>query len=109
MPTYDYECDACGHRFEEFQSMKDAPLKECPKCKKNKLRRLIGTGAGIIFKGSGFYTTDYRKSDSNKNGGTSSPSKSDAKPADKPKPNNNNDGGDKSCGSCGKTGPNVCD
>src|SRR5271169_3311994 len=60
MPTYDYECDACKHRFEEFQSMSDEVLKKCPECKKNKLRRLIGTGAAIIFKGSGFYQTDYR-------------------------------------------------
>ncbi len=60
MPTYDYECDACGHKFELFQSMKDEPEKKCPACKKKKLRRLFGAGAGIIFKGSGFYTTDYR-------------------------------------------------
>ena len=60
MPTYDYECDACQHAFEEFQSMMDKPLKKCPKCGKSKLRRLIGTGAAIIFKGSGFYQTDYR-------------------------------------------------
>src|SRR5262249_13650935 len=60
MPTYDYQCDACEHKFEEFQSMMDKPLKKCPQCKKPKLRRLIGTGAAIIFKGSGFYQTDYR-------------------------------------------------
>jgi len=60
MPTYDYECDACQHAFEEFQSMMDKPLKKCPKCGKSKLRRLIGTGAAILFKGSGFYQTDYR-------------------------------------------------
>src|SRR5438132_829470 len=66
MPTYDYVCDACGHKFEEFQSFSEEPLKKCPECKKNKLRRLFGTGAGIIFKGSGFYETDYR-SDSYKN------------------------------------------
>lgn len=60
MPTYDYSCDACGHTFEEFQSFKEEPLKKCPQCKKNKLRRLIGTGAAILFKGSGFYQTDYR-------------------------------------------------
>ena len=61
MPTYEYECQKCGHRFEEFQSMKDAHLAKCPKCK-GKLKRLIGAGAGFIFKGSGFYTTDYRSS-----------------------------------------------
>lgn len=60
MPTYDYKCGACGHQFEHFQSMKDAPLRKCPKCAKSKLERLIGTGAAIIFKGSGFYQTDYR-------------------------------------------------
>lgn len=60
MPTYDYACKACGHRFEEFQSMSSDPLKKCPECKKSKLERLIGTGAGVIFKGSGFYETDYR-------------------------------------------------
>src|SRR6266513_1503412 len=60
MPTYEYVCDACGHQFDEFQSFSDEPLKKCPKCKKKKLRRLFGSGAGIIFKGSGFYQTDYR-------------------------------------------------
>ena len=62
MPTYDYECEACGHSFEEFQSMSAEHLKKCPECKKNKLKRLIGMGGGIIFKGSGFYETDYRSS-----------------------------------------------
>jgi putative FmdB family regulatory protein len=66
MPTYEYECDACRHRFEEFQSFKDDPLTKCPECKKKKLRRLLGTGAAVIFKGSGFYQTDYR-SESYKN------------------------------------------
>lgn len=61
MPTYDYECQACGHTFEEFQSMSAESLKKCPQCKKNKLQRLIGAGAGIIFKGSGFYETDYKR------------------------------------------------
>src|SRR5271168_1193051 len=60
MPTYEYLCNACGHRFDELQSFSDAQLKKCPKCKKKKLQRLIGTGAAIIFKGSGFYQTDYR-------------------------------------------------
>lgn len=60
MPTYDYKCNACGHAFEEFQSMSAPHLKKCPKCGKNKLERLIGTGAALMFKGSGFYITDYR-------------------------------------------------
>lgn len=60
MPTYDYVCDACEHAFEEFQSIKDEPLRKCPACGKRKLRRLIGAGAAIVFKGSGFYQTDYR-------------------------------------------------
>ena len=60
MPTYEYHCDACGNDFEEFQSIKEPPTKKCPKCGKNKVRRLISSGAGVIFKGSGFYITDYR-------------------------------------------------
>lgn len=60
MPTYDYACDACHHEFEVFESISAEPQKKCPKCKKNKLRRLFGAGAGLIFKGSGFYQTDYR-------------------------------------------------
>jgi putative FmdB family regulatory protein len=59
MPTYEYECLKCGHQFEQFQSITAKPLKTCPKCGK-KVRRLLGSGAGIIFKGSGFYQTDYR-------------------------------------------------
>ncbi|HYV36622.1 MAG TPA: zinc ribbon domain-containing protein [Gemmataceae bacterium] len=77
MPTYDYHCDACEHDFEEFQSFSDKPLTKCPMCGKKKLRRLFGTGAGVIFKGSGFYETDYRsesykqgaKADQDKSGG----------------------------------------
>lgn len=60
MPTYDYVCDACDHEFELFQSIKESAKRKCPKCGKLKLRRLFGTGAAIVFKGSGFYTTDYR-------------------------------------------------
>jgi putative FmdB family regulatory protein len=60
MPTYEYQCDACEHQFEEFQSINAERLKKCPKCGKKKLRRLIGGGAAILFKGSGFYQTDYR-------------------------------------------------
>ena len=60
MPTYDYHCDACGHEFELFQSINDPIETTCPKCRKEKLRRLFGAGAAIVFKGSGFYQTDYR-------------------------------------------------
>jgi len=60
MPTYDYECNGCGHEFELFQSIADSVKRKCPECGKNKLRRLFGTGAAIVFKGSGFYQTDYR-------------------------------------------------
>lgn len=74
MPTYDYECDACGHTFELYQGINDSKKKKCPECGKLKLRRLLGTGAAVVFKGSGFYQTDYR-SDSYKK----------AKAADKPK------------------------
>ena len=82
MPTYEYECRQCGHRFETFQSMKDEPLKKCEKCG-GELRRLIGTGAGIIFKGSGFYQTDYRsksyKDKAKSEGGDSGAKKESAK------------------------------
>lgn len=60
MPTYDYVCDACGHEFEAFESIKADPQTDCPACSKSKLRRKIGPGAAILFKGSGFYQTDYR-------------------------------------------------
>lgn len=61
MPTYDYECSACGHEFEKFESITAAPTKKCPKCRKAKARRRISGGGGFLFKGSGFYVTDYRK------------------------------------------------
>lgn len=86
MPTYDYECDGCGHKFEEWQSFHDDALTKCPKCKKKKLRRLFGGGAAIIFKGSGFYETDYRKDsykeDAKKDQDAAKPAetKTDAKP-----------------------------
>ena len=63
MPTYDYRCDACEHEFEEWQSFAAEKLTKCPACKKNKLVRLFGSGAAIVFKGSGFYDTDYRQAD----------------------------------------------
>ena len=76
MPTYEYKCEACGHAFEKFQTMSSAPVKVCPVCNKKKVKRLIGTGAGLIFKGSGFYITDYRsegyKQAAKKDSGTSS-------------------------------------
>ena len=62
MPTYDYACDACKHTWEEFQPITSKPTKKCPNCKKQKAKRLIGAGAGLLFKGSGFYITDYRSS-----------------------------------------------
>lgn len=67
MPTYEYKCAACDHAFEKFQSMSAAPVRKCPVCGKSKVKRLLGTGAGLIFKGSGFYITDYR-SESYKSG-----------------------------------------
>ena len=60
MPTYEYLCESCGHEFEQFQSITAGPLRKCPNCDRNSLKRLIGSGAGVIFKGSGFYQTDYR-------------------------------------------------
>ena len=74
MPTYDYECAACGHAFELYQGINDPKKRKCPECGKLKLRRLLGTGAAVVFKGSGFYQTDYRSDSYNK-----------AKAADKPK------------------------
>ena len=99
MPNYDYECDACGHEWEMFQRMVEDPIKQCPECKKKKARRLFGTGAAIMFKGSGFYETDYRsdsykkaaKADKEKSSGSSDSSgksekKSTAKSESKPAP-----------------------
>ena len=60
MPTYEYECGGCGHTFERFQSMTAKPVRVCPECGKRSVKRLIGAGGGLIFKGSGFYATDYR-------------------------------------------------
>jgi len=76
MPTYDYECTKCGHEFEFFQKMTDKTLSECPKCG-SQVKRLIGAGSGIIFKGSGFYATDYRK--------TAAKEKPLEKPSEQPK------------------------
>ncbi len=80
MPTYDYVCQKCGYEFEQFQSMTEEPIKDCPECKsRGAVKRMIGMGAGIIFKGSGFYETDYkRKSSSPSTTGTKE--KTDTKP-----------------------------
>ena len=85
MPTYEYVCTKCGHEFEQFQSMLDQPLKKCPKCGKRSLKRLVGKGAGLIFKGSGFYITDYKKSPAKAEGGAKKES-GDSKPAGESKP-----------------------
>jgi putative FmdB family regulatory protein len=91
MPTYEYECSACAHAFEALQSMTEPKLTKCPKCGKKKLQRLIGSGSGMIFKGSGFYETDYKRKSEPK-----TEAKSDAKPAAKP------------AGGCGCSGGHSC-
>jgi putative FmdB family regulatory protein len=90
MPTYEYVCGACEHQFDEFQSMSDKPLKKCPKCGKRRLRRLFGTGAAVLFKGSGFYQTDYR-SESYK--AAAKAEEGTSKPADTSGKNGKSDGG----------------
>jgi len=95
VPTYEYECRQCGHRFEKFQSMKDQPLQTCEKCG-GELRRLIGTGAGILFKGSGFYQTDYRSDSYRKKAksetGDSSPKKEGGSETKKKEPKSGGEG-----------------
>lgn len=116
MPTYQYECGACGHGFEALQSMVDKKLKKCPQCGKSKLHRLIGTGSGIIFKGTGFYETDYKRKDapSSPNGafgrrgptsnpeGSSSPEEPGGRvgPATRDKPAASTKGSSPCCGGC---------
>lgn len=78
MPTYEYECASCRRRFEVFQPMTEKPKRRCPQCGRSRARRLLGSGAGILFKGSGFYQTDYRKKPVSAQG---SPSKNGAPPA----------------------------
>ncbi|MFP4353178.1 MAG: FmdB family zinc ribbon protein [Puniceicoccaceae bacterium] len=95
MPTYEYICSTCGHEMEVFQSMKDAPLEKCPSCGKRKLSRKIGLGAGLIFKGSGFYETDYKRPVGKSEGGTADDKpKSEAKPEAKPGAASKSTGGD---------------
>ena len=93
MPTYDYQCESCGHQFELFQSMSAPVKRKCPECSKLKLKRLIGTGSGVLFKGSGFYETDYRSksyeqdkaADKPKSSSDSESSKSSSSGSDKSK------------------------
>lgn len=102
MPTYDYVCDACDHRFEEMQSFSAEPLKICPSCGKDQLRRLFGTGAAILFKGGGFYETDYRsESYKSKAKADSDSGKPAEKPASTEKPASGGDSASK--GSSAKT------
>jgi len=81
MPTYEYVCTKCGHEMEAFQPMKDEPLKQCPACKRRALKRKIGGGAGLIFKGTGFYITDYKKKSGEK-AAPATESKPDSKPTE---------------------------
>ena len=100
MPTYDYICDACGHEFEAFEPITSTPQTECPACKESKLRRKIGPGAAILFKGSGFYQTDYR-SDSYKKAAKAEKSSSEGTGASKA------DGGTKGDSSKASTGSSA--
>ncbi len=91
MPTYAYKCENCHHEFDAFQSITAKPLRECPACGQNTLKRLIGCGAGIIFKGSGFYCTDYR-SDGYKTAAKSDTGAARARPSEREKkPETKND------------------
>jgi len=100
MPTYDYVCDGCGHAFELFQSMTDSVKKTCPKCGKKKLRRLIGAGGAIVFKGSGFYKTDYRSESYKKGAAADSGSASEG--GGKKSEGGKSDSGNGGAGSSGK-------
>ena len=83
MPTYDYRCDACGHELEIFHSMTEAPKRKCPECGKLKLVRQIGAGGGVIFKGSGFYETDYRSESYKRDASAESAKAAESKSASK--------------------------
>jgi len=94
MPTYEYQCERCGHQLERFQSINSRPLRKCPECGHPALKRLIGHGAGIIFKGSGFYETDYR-------------SESYKKAQEKEKQASASTGGDKAESKAGRSGDST--
>ena len=114
MPTYDYECNACGHQFELFQGINDPIKRKCPECGRLKLQRLFGIGAAVVFKGSGFYETDYRSADYKKAAAAdkksqestsekSSDSKSSTKPSDSTKSQSSQGGESSSKPSSGGT------
>jgi len=117
LPTYDYACAACGHRFEHFQSFSEALLKRCPLCGKDRLERLIGSGAGFLFKGSGFYQTDYKRAappegdkagaGKDKTGGTDKGT--EKKPAEKPTGSGQDSSRGKDSGSSGKAAEKPAD
>lgn len=96
MPTYDYECDACGHAFELFQTISEPVKRKCPECKKQKLRRLFGTGAAVMFKGSGFYQTDYRSDSYKKAAAADNKSPSDSSSKSESKSSESSSKGDSS-------------
>jgi putative FmdB family regulatory protein len=102
MPTYDYICDACGHEFEAFESITADPRTECPECTRPKLRRKIGPGAAILFKGSGFYQTDYRSESYKKAAEADKSTGKAATGADK-----SSDGSTKSSGDSGSASPTA--
>ena len=87
MPTYEYKCENCSHQFETLQYIKADPLKVCPVCNQNTLKRLIGAGAGLIFKGSGFYLTDYKNTTSNSSSSSKKNSDNTKKPSETPSKN----------------------
>jgi putative FmdB family regulatory protein len=103
MPTYDYVCEACGHEFELFQSINDPVKRKCPKCARQKLRRKIGAGAAIVFKGSGFYQTDYRSEKYKQRAAADKPpSESSGDKSSGEKSGGEKSGGEKSAGSAGE-------
>ncbi|MGE0433232.1 MAG: FmdB family zinc ribbon protein [Planctomycetota bacterium] len=112
MPTYEYACRACGHRFEQFQSIKADPIRECPACHEERVERLISGGSGLLFKGSGFYQTDYR-SDSYKagekgeKGGSEKAGDKSEKPAATPAPAPAPASGDSSSGGSTSAAPTT--
>ncbi len=94
MPTYDYRCDQCGHEFELFQSMSDPVKRKCPECSELRLKRLIGTGGAVLFKGSGFYETDYRSDSYQKGAEAEKKAKSESSGEKKEKSKSKEKGGE---------------